>query len=226
MTSVSDDGSFPTFLLGDFLFTALTDTSAQYSLNCCPSSLLASPIQPLILWFSTARARSTVSASGCCSSKDHPAVFKNLQRPPHPSWSLFEYAEVLENRLKRDLAHLAVHAIVRRMCAGAASLHRGILTYNVHAICVLALRQPLLIVRTNQNDAQKFFAVELYKIPDNSKPSKSTPVRGGPRGYMPRIPRSLPCLSSLMERMSRRRSARRDTGGTRGTHCRRRCGCR
>ena len=64
------------------------------------------------------------------------------------------------------------------MRAGAGNLHRGILTYDVYTIWVLALQQPLLIVRTNQNGAQISFPVELYKIPDNSKPSKSTLVRG------------------------------------------------
>ena len=49
-------------------------------------------------------------------------------------------------------------------------LPQGILTYDIRAIRILALQRELLVVRSDQKDARKPLALELYQIPDDSIP--------------------------------------------------------
>ena len=56
-------------------------------------------------------------------------------------------------------------------------LPQGILSYDIRAIRILARQRELLVVRTDQKDASKPLALELYKIPDDSIPLEDQDVQ-------------------------------------------------
>ena len=56
-------------------------------------------------------------------------------------------------------------------------LPQGILTYDIRAIRILALQRELLVVRSDQKDATKPLALELYRIPDDSTPLQAQDVQ-------------------------------------------------
>src|ERR1700761_1221778 len=51
-------------------------------------------------------------------------------------------------------------------------LSQGLFTYDIRAIRILAFQRELLVVRTHRKDASMPLALELYKIPQDSRPSE------------------------------------------------------
>ncbi|KAH9048899.1 hypothetical protein EDB84DRAFT_1574463 [Lactarius hengduanensis] len=79
---------------------------------------------------------------------------------------------LFKNLISRNVRRIRVGALFGYEEEASEVLPNGLFTYNIRAIRILAFQRELLVVRTDRKDASMPLALELYKIPSDSRSSQ------------------------------------------------------